>query len=178
MAILFIRHWACRMKGVIRNAGLVEDPKGRQEERVYRRIAGSAALGRALDTNQRRKTAETPCTCRNQARRILSPIATPARHASRGPSPANLGNTLAVQQWACPGWNEVRPPSSARCIRMKAAQIVVCLRRPWTHRICGLPACGTKPGRCLVASYWPPRRGPCDQIDDRSRRAWLARREL
>ena len=40
--------------------GLVEDPKGRQEERVYRRIAGSAALGRALDTNQRRKTAETP----------------------------------------------------------------------------------------------------------------------
>jgi hypothetical protein len=27
---------------------------------------------------------------------------------------------------------------------MKAAQIVVCLRRPWTHRICGRPACGTK----------------------------------
>jgi hypothetical protein len=89
--------------------GLVEDPKGRQEERVYRRIAGSAALGRALDTNQRRKTAETPCTFRNQARRILSPIATPARHASRGPSPANLSNTLAVQQWACPGCPLVVP---------------------------------------------------------------------
>jgi hypothetical protein len=66
------------------------------------------------------------------------------------------------------------PTSSARCIRMKAAQIIVCLRRPWTHRICGRPACGTKPGRCPVASYWPPRREPCDQIDDRSRRAWLA----
>jgi hypothetical protein len=83
--------------------GLVEDPKRRQEERLYRRIAGSAAQRRALATNQRRKTAETPCTFRDQARRILSPIATPARHASRGPSSANLSNTLAVQQWACPG---------------------------------------------------------------------------
>jgi len=45
---------------------------------------------------------------------------------------------------------------------MKAAQIVVCLRGPWTHRICGRPACGTKPGRCPVASYWPPRREPCE----------------
>src|SRR6516165_5605993 len=27
-----------------------------------------------------------------------------------------------------------------------------------------------------VAPYWPPRREPCDPLDDRSRRAWLARR--
>src|SRR5215475_10150051 len=44
------------------------------------------------------------------------------------------------------------------------------------HRICGQPACGTRPGWCPVAPYWPPRREPCGPTDDRSRRAWLARR--
>jgi hypothetical protein len=88
--------------------GLVEDPKGRQEERVYRRIAGSAALGRALATNQRRKTADAVYISRSSEANSLADRNS-RRHASRGPSSANLSNTLAVQQWACPGCPPVGP---------------------------------------------------------------------
>src|SRR5215470_1844227 len=100
MAILFIRHWACRMKGVIRNAA----------NKVSLRIPKEGRKSGFTGESQVQRHWDGLWIQINGAKQRRRPLAdrNSARHASRGPSPANLSNTLAVQQWTCPGWNEVR----------------------------------------------------------------------
>jgi hypothetical protein len=88
--------------------GLVEDPKGRQEERVYRRIAGSAAGTGFGYKSTAQNSGDAVYISRSSEANSLADRNS-RRHASRGPSSANLSNTLAVQQWACPGCPPVGP---------------------------------------------------------------------
>ena len=83
--------------------GLVEDPNGRQEERVYRRNRRFSGTGTGFGYKSTAQNSGDAVYISRSSEANSLADRNSRRHASRGPSSANLSNTLAVQQWACPG---------------------------------------------------------------------------